>query len=141
LSPGFFSPDAAEDAFYRAFAALDPAAMRRVWSADDTVTCIHPGGPLLQGLQAVLQSWSEIFAGSQPPRLSWERLSAVESDDLAVHVTAEQIQSGDPESARGARVVATNVFRRGPAGWLLVQHHASLPMIRQTRTQRASSLH
>jgi len=58
-----------------------------------------------------------------------------------VHVTAEHIQSAGSETGRGARVVATNVFRRGPAGWVLVQHHASLPMIRQTRTQRASSLH
>lgn len=141
MNPAFASPDAAEAAFYHAFAALDPAAMRRVWSADQPVSCVHPGGPLLQGLQAVLQSWVEIFAGAQPPRLAWERLSAVESPDLAVHVTAEHIQSGDPATGRGARVVATNVFRREPAGWRLIQHHASLPIVRQTRSQRAGSLH
>jgi len=141
MSPGFGSPAAAEEAFYRAFAALDPAAMRRVWSADDAVACVHPGGPLLQGQQAVLQSWAEIFSGSQPPRLAWERLSSVATGDLAVHVTAEHIQSGDAETGRGARVIATNVFRREPGGWLLIQHHASLPVIRQTRAQRAGSLH
>jgi ketosteroid isomerase-like protein len=137
----FPTPDAAEQAFYQAFAQLDPGAMRRVWSTAQPVTCIHPGGPLLQGLQAVLQSWSEIFAGSQPPRLAWERLSAVEAGDLAVHVTAEHIQSGDPDAGRGARVISTNVFRREAAGWLLIQHHASLPVMRQSRAQRSRSLH
>ena len=141
MSTAFDSPGAAEEAFYRAFAALDHAAMRRVWSTEGPVSCVHPGGPLLQGLQAVLQSWSEIFGGSQPPRLRWECLSSLESGDLAVHVTEEHIHSGDPDTGRGARVVATNVFRREAAGWRLVQHHASLPLMRQTRTQRAASLH
>jgi ketosteroid isomerase-like protein len=141
MTPAFATPDAAEEAFYRAFAALDPAAMRRVWSATQPITCVHPGGPLLQGLQAVLQSWSEILAGAQPPRLTWECVSAVESGDLAVHVTAEHIHSGESDAGRGARVIATNVFRREQAGWLLVQHHASLPLMRQTRTQRSGSLH
>ena len=141
MTPPFATPSAAEEAFYRAFAALDPAAMRRAWSADDTITCIHPGGPLLQGQQAVLQSWAEIFSGSQPPRLVWERLSTVQEGDLAVHVTVEHIHSGDPAAGRGARVIATNVFRRQPGGWLLIQHHASVPLVRQTRAQRAGSLH
>jgi ketosteroid isomerase-like protein len=141
VSPTFDSADAAEDAFYRAFAALDPAAMQQVWSRTQPVTCVHPGGPLLQGLQAVLQSWAEIFAGAQPPRLSWERLSTVETAGLAVHITAEHIQTGDPEAKQGAQVIATNVFRRDSAGWLLIEHHASLPLVRQTRSQRTGSLH
>jgi len=141
VSAAFASPDAAEEAFYRAFAQLDSAAMRRVWSAEQPVTCIHPGGPLLQGLPAVLQSWVEIFTGAQPPRLAWERLSATGTDDLAVHVIAEHIESGAPGAGRGARVIATNVFRREPGGWRLIQHHASLPLVRQSRSQRAKSLH
>ena len=141
MSTGFASPEAAEQAFYQAFARLDAAAMADVWAADQPVCCIHPGGPLLQGRAAVLQSWAEIFAGAQPPRLRWERLSAVGGADLAVHVTAEHIETGAHAAVRSARVVATNVFRRGPAGWVLIEHHASLPMVRQTRAQRAPSLH
>ena len=64
MSPPFTSPAAAEEAFYRAFAALDATAMRRVWSTNQPVSCIHPGGPFLQGLDAVLESWAEIFARS-----------------------------------------------------------------------------
>lgn len=141
MSTGFASPEAAEQAFYQAFARLDAAAMADVWSADQPVCCIHPGGPLLQGRASVLQSWTEIFAGAQPPRLQWERLSAVAGTDLAVHVTTEHIETGAPTAARSARVVATNVFRRGPAGWVLIEHHASLPVMRQTRPQRTPSLH
>lgn len=141
MSTGFTSPNAAEQAFYRAFAQLDAAAMRRVWSVEQPISCIHPGGPLLRGLDAVLQSWVGIFAGAQPPRLAWERLSSIEGNDLAVHITAERIESGDPAAGRGANVIATNVFWLGPAGWSLVQHHASLPLMRQTRARRAESLH
>ena len=141
MSTGFASPEAAEQAFYQAFARLDATAMADVWALDQPVCCIHPGGPLLQGRTAVLQSWAEIFGGAQPPRLQWQRLSAVVGTDLAVHVTAEHIESGDRAAARSARVVATNVFRRGQAGWVLIEHHASLPVVRQTRPQRAPSLH
>lgn len=139
--PGFPTPAAAEEAFYRAFAALDHAAMHRVWAADDAVTCMHPGGPLLRGLRAVLQSWSEIFALSQPPNIRCECLSALESGELAVRVTVEQIQGADHEAGPLARVVATNVFRRSPAGWALVQHHASQPMRRQPPAGQPPSLH
>lgn len=140
MSAGFTSPEAAEQAFYAAFARLDAAAMADVWAADQPVCCIHPGGALLQGRATVLQSWAEIFAGAQPPRLEWERLSAVSGSGLAVHVTAEHIETGAP-AARSAHVVATNVFRRGPAGWTLIEHHASLPVMRRTRAERAPSLH
>jgi len=141
MSTGFDSPEAAEQAFYAAFARLDAVAMADVWATAGPICCLHPGGPLLQGRAAVLQSWAEIFAGAQPPRLEWKRLSAVAGTDLAVHVTAEHIETGAPTAARSARVVATNVFRREPAGWVLIEHHASLPVMRQTRPQRTPSLH
>ena len=141
VSNDFASPDAAEQAFYQAFARLDLAAMRQVWSARQPVSCVHPGGPLLRGLDAVLKSWAEIFAGAQPPRLRWERLSTVAAGDLAVHVTIEHIESGAPAVGRGARVIATNVFRREPTGWALIEHHASLSPMREARPRRPRSLH
>lgn len=141
MSPPFTSPAAAEEAFYRAFAALDATAMRRVWSTNQPVSCIHPGGPFLQGLDAVLESWAEIFAGAEPPRITWECLSSEQAADLAVHVTAENIRSGPPDRERGARVIAINVFRHGPTGWVLTQHHASLPLAQTARAERPTYLH
>ena len=45
MSTGFASAEAAEQAFYAAFARLDAVAMADVWAADQPVCCIHPGGP------------------------------------------------------------------------------------------------
>jgi len=141
MSTAFPSPADAEQAFYQAFARLDLAAMHAVWSTEHPVSCVHPGGPLLQGREPVLQSWAEIFAGAQPPRLAWECLSVAAGADLAVHVSAEHIESGDALAGRSAKVIATNVFRRGPSGWTLIGHHASLPLMRQTRAEHSESLH
>ena len=40
---------ASNAAFYEAFNAKDLAAMDRVWSSRDDVTCVHPGWNPLEG--------------------------------------------------------------------------------------------
>ena len=54
-------------AFYAAIADGDLRAMDDIWSRDEPVLCIHPGGPPLQGRIAVMGSWAEIFRGGAPP--------------------------------------------------------------------------
>jgi ketosteroid isomerase-like protein len=129
MSPGFESPEAAEAAFYGAFAATDLGAMAQVWLEGVGAICVHPGGALLLGKDAVMQSWSEILTGAAPPRIEYRLLSRIEVADLRVHLVEERIQAGgDPESAAGL-VIATNVYARGPQGWRLSLHHASLPLM------------
>jgi ketosteroid isomerase-like protein len=60
----FSSPEAAEEAFYRALQKSDLDLMMAVWDEDENVSCVHPGGQRLEGRAAVRQSWEQIFAHS-----------------------------------------------------------------------------
>jgi ketosteroid isomerase-like protein len=126
---GFDSPEAAEAAFYDAFAARDLAAMVRVWLEAETAVCVHPGGGLLMGKDAVMQSWSEILTGAAPPRIEFRLINRIEAADLRVHLVEERIQTGDDPVGPPSLVIATNVYTRGPDGWRLSAHHASLPLV------------
>lgn len=124
----FATPDAAEEAFYAAFAATDLAAMAEVWGEDPESLCIHPGGGLLRGTAAIMQSWTEIFAGAQPPSIEVEPVASLRSGELAVRVLVELIRPNGRPTEAASRVLATNVFRFRDGSWRLVEHHASLPL-------------
>jgi len=116
----------AEQAFYEALEHADLEAMMETWSEDDEIVCIHPGGPRLVGHAAVRAAWRAMFANG-PVRARPAHLHTLLGPMLAVHCVVEQIMSA---RAPGAPVVvnvfATNVFLKGPLGWRLILHHASL---------------
>ena len=56
------TPEEAEYAFYEAMRQGDAALMMRVWSDDEDVVCIHPGGLRTLGARAVREAWKQIFA-------------------------------------------------------------------------------
>lgn len=123
--------DAAEAAFYAAFAGCDIQAMDAVW-ADAEVICVHPGSAVLIGREVVMQSWSHILTNAEPPSLNVEVLSRTMCNELAVHVVEEHIApvTGSPEPA--SVVLATNVYCLESDGWRLREHHASISRPRQT---------
>lgn len=127
--PHFESPAAAEASFYGAFAAADGDAMARVWGRTGPILCVHPGGSLLLGRDAVLQSWSEIFSGTRSPAIEHQLIEAFTDADLAVHLVEERIRPSKGSRDEPTRVIATNTYRREPGGWRLVAHHGSLPLV------------
>jgi len=122
--PIFTSAKEVEAAFYEALARSDLDAMRAVWSEDEEVICVHPGGQRLQGLSAVRESWRELFDGS--PRLDIRITQGVVQNFMmvAVHCVLEFITLGGDEQL-GPPIIATNIYSRGPDGWRMVVHHAS----------------
>eukprot|EP00548_Thalassiothrix_antarctica_P015126 CAMPEP_0194172988 /NCGR_PEP_ID=MMETSP0154-20130528/7380_1 /TAXON_ID=1049557 /ORGANISM="Thalassiothrix antarctica, Strain L6-D1" /LENGTH=208 /DNA_ID=CAMNT_0038885867 /DNA_START=59 /DNA_END=686 /DNA_ORIENTATION=- len=50
--------------FYNAFTEQNLTAMENLWSSRDDIRCIHPGMSSLDGPEAVMSSWEEIFIGS-----------------------------------------------------------------------------
>ena len=126
MTPERAAVRAANLAFYRAFEALDVAAMERLWAHDDSVSCLHPGWPLCAGWSEVHASWATIFAntGSMRFEVTDERIDV--RGDLGWVVCVERIRSTAPsgESLAGA-VLATNVFRNDAGAWKLVHHHGS----------------
>jgi hypothetical protein len=129
MTPGFESPDAAEAAFYSAFAATDLHAMSQVWVEGEAAACVHPGGALLEGKDAVMQSWAEILTEASPPRIEYRLIRRMQAAELQIHVVEERIQASGKAEAAPNLVIATNVYTRGPHGWCLSLHHSSLPLM------------
>ena len=124
----FQSPDAAETAFYAAFAATDLGLMASVWLRADDARCVHPGGDLLQGYAAIMQSWHSILSAVEAPAIRFRLIDRLQSDGLCVHMVEERI-GPNGEDADLTRVLATNVYRRTDRGWRMALHHATLPLV------------
>ena len=114
----------AENAFYEALERSDLEGMMAVWSEDEDIVCVHPGGPRLSGQDQVRESWARIFAGGAGPRVTITQQVAVTGMMIAVHSVHENFSV--PGDARAqVPVVATNVYLRTAAGWRMIVHHAS----------------
>jgi ketosteroid isomerase-like protein len=115
----------ANRAFYRAFEKLDLEAMRAVWLDDDGVKCVHPGWPLLSGIERVMGSWEAIFESTSA--------IAFELADLVVRIVGglgwvtnvERMRMSEAAGERGAEALATNLFTMRDGVWRMVLHHAS----------------
>ncbi len=120
----FSSPEAAEEAFYRALQKSDLDLMMAVWDEDENISCVHPGGQRLEGHAAVRQSWELIFAHAAGMVIHLSDESRYDDQNLTVHVVHEHIRLGK-EGQPQPPVIATNVYRLTDSGWHMVLHHAS----------------
>lgn len=134
------TPEAAEAAFYAAFAQCDFKAMEAVW-AEDNIVCIHPGSSVLMGRDAVMRSWANMLLNAEPPNIRINLLSRTLNDAVAVHVVEEHISSGFGDTASISLVLATNVYRKEADGWRMFEHHASVPRFQRTGMNATSHKH
>jgi ketosteroid isomerase-like protein len=116
---------AANERFYHAFESLAVAEMDPLWSHDDHVACIHPGWPRLTGWEAVRESWEAIFRNTLEMRFTVTDVQVEVSGDLAWVLCTENILSEARGNLAVTSILATNLFERRGAGWLMVHHHAS----------------
>jgi ketosteroid isomerase-like protein len=107
---------AANAAYYDAFRAADFGAMSKIW-ADDDVSCVHPGWPVLIGRETILHSYRNILRNAlQEPIQHQEDRALVSGSEARVFCT---------EIVGGMALVATNWFRRVNGAWRLIHHQAS----------------
>jgi ketosteroid isomerase-like protein len=116
---------AANRAFYDAFESLDPTALARVWSELRPITCIHPGWDVIEGRDAVIESWRRIARSTSEIKLTLDDVRAFVRGDTAWVVLVERIDALSGNERVAATAQATNVFLREAAGWKLVHHHAA----------------
>ena len=120
----FATPEEAELAFYDALERADLVRLMQVWSDDEEIICVHPGGLRMVGLHAVKESWQEILAqGALHIRPA--KLVTTQSMMSTVHSLIEQITVRSQAGTEVALCYATNVYHKGPTGWRMVMHHAS----------------
>lgn len=136
------SPDDIEQQFYEALQQGDIERLMAVWSDDDDIACVHPGGPRIVGQTAIRASFDAMFSqgavDAQP-----ESVRRVQTHACAVHSVLERVRILTQEGARDAWVVATNVYVKGAQGWRMVAHHASpgTPQEAQEVADSPSTLH
>lgn len=111
--------------FYRAFESLDILEMDQVWYHAAYVRCIHPGWCLLEGWDAVRQSWEAILKDSREMRFSISDVHSRVDANLAWVTCTENILSETRGQIAVTALLATNVFERRGGDWLMVHHHAS----------------
>jgi len=118
----YSTPSEAEIAFYNAIEQCDIDALGEVWSADDSIVCIHPGSDRIEGRKPVLDSFIELFMES--PKLTFGLMDTLQTgnDSIAIHLVREHVEmSGDFMSS----VVSTNIYQYEDGGWRMLLHHAS----------------
>ncbi len=126
--------EAANTAFYEAMERGDHEELSDRWlpGEDLTVSCVHPGWPVLTGRGEVLRSYALIMANTEYIQFFLTDVNIAMTGDTALVTCTENILSGGPAEEGnalgplvGQLVVATNVFRRTADGWKLWSHHGS----------------
>lgn len=137
------SADDVEAQFYEALASADLERLMALWSEDDEIACVHPGGPRLIGHAAVRASFEAIFANGAIP-VRPQQVQRVQSSSACVHHVLERVDIATAEGPQTAWVLATNVFFKTALGWRLVLHHGSPGTTREAHeltTETPSTLH
>ena len=120
---------AANEAFYRAFSNRDLRSMTLLWWPGSTSLCIHPGGQVLTGWEAIRASWESIFRNTDSNEIDLEIIKVEIDQALAYVIVRETVL----QSSRGRKVkapsIATNIFQKMAQKWYLVHHHGS-PIMR-----------
>ena len=124
------SVDDVEAQFYEALQRGDLERLMAVWSDDDEVVCVHPGGPRVVGHGAIRATFEAMFANGTIP-VHFEKLKRIESAGCAVHNLLERVDIQTAEGLQTAWVIATNVYLKSALGWRLVAHHASPGSMRE----------
>jgi len=120
----FTTPQEAEQAFYEAFQRADLDALMAVWAEDEEVFCVHPGAARLTGLEAIRESFRQIFRSGVDMRFQLRGAQQLRGGLLAVHSVYEFITVVG-ERRPASAVVATNVYANVGGSWRMVAHHGS----------------
>ncbi len=113
---------AANEAFYRAFAAQDATAMDELWVREGPVACIHPGWGALSERGRIMDSWRAIFESLNAPQIVCLAPRAYNLGEIGFVICFEQV--GD------TCLIATNVFARRDGDWKIVHHQAGPTSVR-----------
>ncbi len=118
------SADYTEQQFYEALQNGDIERLMSLWSDDEEVSCIQPGGARVVGLQAVRESFERMFAQG-PVDAHPEQVRRLVHHDCAIHSVVERVSVTTEKGPGSAWVLSTNVYMKDAMGWKIVSHHAS----------------
>ncbi len=115
----------ANKSFYSALQSLSLDEMAAVWLQENWVRCVHPGWSLLEGWEAIRESWAQIFENTRFMRVAVGVQAVRVENSTAWVCCTEKISSVAESRFEAVYVQSTNIFERRNGAWYLVLHHAS----------------
>ena len=115
----------ANEAFYRAFEAMDVEQMAQSWVQSDATVCVHPGWDTLHGWPQIRESWRTIFANTGYMRFNASDVRIQIMEETACVSCIENIFTVIDGMTIHSRVACTNIFVWREERWLLLIHHGS----------------
>jgi ketosteroid isomerase-like protein len=88
---------AVNQSFYGAIEEADIVAMRRVWSPEQVITCVHPRCEIITGWDDVIESWRILLEEIVPWHISVEEQRLTVRGDLGCIICLERYEIGDSE--------------------------------------------
>ena len=111
--------------FYSALQDLSLDRMDAVWVQEDWVKCVHPGYNLLEGWDAIRESWRDMFQNTDSMRVTAAvQFVRVQGSTAWVCCTEDTSSVSGGRTASGS-AQATNIFERRNGAWFVVNHHSS----------------
>jgi len=111
--------------FYHALQTLNLEEMEAVWLQEEWVRCLHPGWDILEGWEAVRESWQQIFETTKFLRVSLGVQSVRVEKAMAWVCCTEKISSAAEGRFETTYVQTTNIFKLLNGDWYMVHHHSS----------------
>ena len=115
----------ANQGFYSAVQNLSLEEMDAVWLQEEWVQCVHPGWNMLEGWEAIRESWQHIFENTRFMRIAVGLQVLRIEDSLAWVCCTEKISTAGEGRFDTAYVQSTNIFKQREDAWYLVHHHSS----------------
>lgn len=103
--------------FYDAFVKSDLDLMKNVWSSSDDSQCIHPGMSCVQGLDAIMESWAEIFRGGNT--------FPIVPSDTSINICGSTAICRCVENVGETSIECINIYKRENGDWKMTLHMAS----------------
>jgi len=136
------TPEDVEATFYEAMQQGDIELLMSVWSDDEEVACVHPGGPRMVGPAAIRAAFEAVFSNG-PVDVHPDKVRRLHTNASAVHHVVERVRILSDQGPQSAWAIVTNVYLKTPQGWRMVLHHASPGMTRELQeiSEAPSTLH
>ncbi len=111
--------------FYKALSTQNLLDMEQIWSHAPHVRCVHPGAALLEGWDAIRESWRGIFTRSICLTVEPAEPQVTVCGPMAIVTCRERITQFTLDGSSVAAALATNVFEKRGGRWQLIHHHSS----------------
>ncbi|MCZ6469633.1 MAG: nuclear transport factor 2 family protein [Candidatus Dadabacteria bacterium] len=111
--------------FYKALGTRDLELMGTVFVHDERAGCTHPGWVMLEGWEAIRQSWENVFDPEDQLDIKLHNITVDIEGDAAWVSCIQELTYIKRDPIMMNVSVSTNIFEKNESGWRMVIHQAS----------------